>query len=93
MPGQLTNACKEQRSAAMIAVTDATRKEFLQRQVGLVEEVLFETSTAGGMYHGYTPNYTPVAVASLENLCGRLCNVRITGLSQDGDGCVGTVEM
>lgn len=93
MPGQLTNACKEQRSAAMIAVTDATRKEFLQRQVGLVEEVLFETSTAGGMYHGYTPNYTPVAVASPENLCGRLCNVRITGLSQDGDGCVGTVEM
>lgn len=92
MPGQLTNACKEARSAAMIAVTDETRKAFLESQIGRVEEVLFETSTADGMYHGYTANYTPVAVPALENLCGELRKVRITAISADGEGCEGILD-
>ena len=92
MPGQLTNACKEARSAAMIAVTDETRKAFLQSQIGRVEEVLFETVSADGLYHGYTANYTPVTVPAEENLCGTLRNVRITGISDDGEGCTGTIE-
>ena len=91
MPGQLTNACKEARSAAMIAVTDGTRKAFLLSQIGRVEEVLFETNTADGMYHGYTTNYTPVSVPALENICGELRKVRITGISADGEGCEGVL--
>ena len=58
MPGQLTKAEKERRSAQMIAVTNQTLTCFLRSQVGHTEQVLFETRTKDGYYEGYTPNYT-----------------------------------
>ena len=92
MPGQVSNACKEKRSAEMIAVTEKTRREFLQSQTGRLEQVLFETDTSNGMYHGYTCNYTPVEVPALEDIRGQIRNVRITGMTADGQACFASVE-
>ena len=92
MPGQVSSACKERRSAEMIAVTDKTRRKFLQSQVGRLEQVLFETDISNGMYHGYTCNYTPVEVPSLEDIRGQIRNVRITGLAEDSQVCFASVE-
>jgi len=87
MPGQVSNACKESRSAEMIAVTEKTRRDFLQTQIGRREQVLFESDTSGGIYHGYTRNYTPVEVPSLEDIRGQLRDVIITGLAENGQAC------
>lgn len=90
MPEQVSSACKEQRSAEMIRVTDDSRMKFLQSQIGRREQVLFESNISGGMYHGYTRNYTPVEAPSLENICGQLREVTVTGMSEDCQACFGT---
>ena len=73
MPNQLTNHQKEQRSHKMAEVTEQSRQEFLQSQVGKIESVLFETQQADGMQHRYTKTYTPVCVKSDRELCEREC--------------------
>lgn len=83
MPNQLTNHQKEQRSHKMAEVTEQSRQEFLQSQVGKIESVLFETQQSDGMQHGYTKNYTPVCVKSDRELCGEIHDVRITGVQGD----------
>ena len=86
---ELTRQQKEQRSRQMAAVTEQSRRQFLQGQVGLEEEVLIETETLNGMQHGYTKNYTPVCVRAQEDLSGRICRVRV--VEAEGDYCIGTI--
>lgn len=83
MPNQLTNAVKEQRSHILSAAMEDCRKAFLSSQVGLTEEVLFETDLVKGGYVGYTKNYTPVWVDSDEVLCGQLKQVSIYDFNDD----------
>lgn len=83
MPDQLPNAVKEERSRRMIELTNRTRADFLRTQVGRMESVLFESRCENGVYEGYTMNYTPVRVASGENLCGKLKQVSIAEVFDD----------
>ncbi|MBC8570949.1 tRNA (N(6)-L-threonylcarbamoyladenosine(37)-C(2))-methylthiotransferase MtaB [Zongyangia hominis] len=88
LPGQVSPTDKEARSARMIAAAGATRRAFLDRQRGLIEEVLFETGR-DGVYEGYTKNYTPVRVKSPLPLQGA---VRLTEIGDnDGDVCEGVL--
>lgn len=82
-PGQLSNGVKEERSRRMIAAADQTRQAFLASQVGRTEEVLFESRVEEGIYTGYTPNYTPVQVASSTDLRGTIRPVKITAAGKD----------
>lgn len=88
-PGQVPNAVKTHRSAAVIAAAARTRRAFLEAQLGRTEEVLFEQQKQPGVWVGYTRNYTPVSCASGEPLAGRLLQVRLAGLA--GDGCQGAL--
>ena len=83
MPDQLTQKVKEERAARLIAATDETRRAFLQSQVGLVEEVLFETTETPYGIEGYTANYTPVCVQTDEDIRGQMRKVRITAALND----------
>lgn len=89
LPNQVTKAEKSSRSARMIALTDRTRADFLQHQVGRTASVLFESHVKDGVYEGYSENYTPVHVRSDEDLRGKLLQVKITGA--DADFCTGAV--
>ena len=88
MSGQVDPQVKEERSARLIAATGKTRQEFLQNQVGTVQEVLFETQT-GGLTHGYSKNYTPVFVKTDEDVTGAILRVEITGA--EADHCIGRI--
>lgn len=77
MPNQIDPSVKNIRSKTMIEHTDKKRFEFLQSQVGLKEEVLFEIVNRKGYYEGYTKNYTPVYVKSDENIIGQIKTVEI----------------
>lgn len=87
MPGQVTNAVKEARSHALIAVTEETRCAFLQQQVGRIEPVLFEQKVDEFVWEGYTPNYTPVRVCCHGDLTGKIEEVLIS--SFEGEYCIG----
>lgn len=90
MERQVSPQVKEERSRELIARTDAVRRQFLLSQLQTVQDVLFETRRKDGYVLGYTKNYTPVLVKAPEELCNRICSVRLTGLREEG--CEGQLE-
>ncbi|WP_040197473.1 tRNA (N(6)-L-threonylcarbamoyladenosine(37)-C(2))-methylthiotransferase MtaB [Candidatus Soleaferrea massiliensis] len=83
MEAQVPKQVKEQRSRRMIELTDKTRREFLSRQVGRIEEVLLEQLVSPGVYEGYTKNYTPVRIRSDLPLKGQIKFIKLTGITDD----------
>lgn len=84
---QLTNAVKSRRNKIMQEVTQESRKHFLNSQVGLNEQVLFESKTHDGYYEGYTKNYTPIRVKSEDNISGKILNVKV--IEARDEFCIG----
>ena len=82
MPGQLSNAVKEQRSRQAIAVAEQMSEAYRQAMVGSRQDVLFEEQN-GAYYTGHTPNYIKV-YARGGNLHNVIATVEITELYEDG---------
>ena len=82
MPGQHSNATKEARSRAAIAVADEMNRTYRENLIGSVQEVLFEEED-GGFFAGHAPNYVKVYVRG-QALHNEVRQVRITGLHDDG---------
>jgi len=82
MPGQLSNAVKEQRSRQAIAVAEEMSRSYRQAMVGSRQQVLFEEQN-GAYYTGHTPNYIKV-YAKGEKLHNVIATVEITELCRDG---------
>lgn len=84
-PNQVSPQLKEQRAKQMIELTEKSRQDFLQTQVGLTESVLVERYRHGYL-EGYTKNYTPIHIMTDNtDLCGKITNVIIT--KAFGDYC------
>ena len=88
--GQISNAVKEKRSAAMIEATEESRREFFKCQIGTTQQVLVERDRGNGIYAGYTKNYTPVKLHSGKVLTGNIVDVTI-GEEHD-DYCFGVIS-
>jgi hypothetical protein len=52
---------------------------------GLIWPVLFEQARADGMSTGFTPNYIKVVVKPERGLTGKVRQVRLTALLEDGE--------
>lgn len=89
--GQVPPQVGEERSRRMIAAARQTRLDFFRRQTGRTEPVLFERECGPGVYEGYTENYTPVHMASGENLSGKIIPVKISEALPDY--CVGEPQV
>lgn len=83
MDGHLPKTVKEKRSAAMIEECEKARQRFLASQIGKIFPVLFESKERDGMLLGHTANYTPVKVLADRNLCGKIADVKLTGVGAD----------
>lgn len=91
MPDQINKSVKEQRAKIMSDSCEAKRLEFMESQVGLVCEVLFERPDSNGFYEGYSKNYTPVSVDTKGvDISGKSFNVLITGF--DNERCFGIIS-
>ena len=82
MPGQHSNAAKEERSRAAIAVAEEMSRAYRENLIGTTQAVLFE-EPEGEFYTGHAPNYIKV-YARGENLHNQIRSVRITGLHAEG---------
>ena len=82
MPGQHSNATKEARSRAAIAVAEEMGLAYRQKLIGTTQSVLFEEQD-GPYYTGHAPNYVKVYVQG-KHLHNEVRNVIITGLYKDG---------
>lgn len=79
MPDQVPEQEKSRRSDIMIEATAATAEEFLNLQVGRTVQILAEREIEGGMFEGYTENYTPAKIRG-KDLGGRIITAKVTGV-------------
>ena len=87
MSGQLTEAVKKQRAAAIAEAAKGTMTEFRKRRIGQNAQVLFEeeaTIDGRSYYVGFSREYVPYAICSRTDLSG--LEVTVRGLSMLPDG-------
>ena len=82
MPGQHSNATKETRSRAAIALAEEMSRAYREGFVGRTLEVLFE-EREGEFYTGHAPNYIKV-YARGENLHNEIRTVTVLEVYRDG---------
>ena len=82
MPGQHSNATKEARSKAAIAVAEEMSRAYRESLIGTVLDVLFEEKD-GPYFTGHAPNYVKVYLKG-DNLHNVIRPVTVTGVYQDG---------
>ena len=82
MPGQHSNAVKEARSRAAIAVAQEMSRAYRGNLIGTTQSVLFE-ELEDGYYTGHAPNYVKVYVQG-DDLHNEIRDVTITGVYKDG---------
>ncbi len=82
MPGQLSKAVKEERTRALIALGQRLEGAYVDRFVGTVQRVLFETDEGGGML-GYTDTYIRALLPGRRLPSGALADVTI--LRREGE--------
>jgi threonylcarbamoyladenosine tRNA methylthiotransferase MtaB len=90
LPNPVSREIKRQRSEALHKLGETMKRSTLEHYVGRSLPVLIEGSGAQG-WAGYTPNFlrvvlTPTTGIALEN---RIVNIKLTGLSQDGQQLAG----
>lgn len=81
MEGQLSKAEKSARAARASKVAERMTKEFMEKCVGTVQRVLFETEHDGYSF-GHAGNYCRTAVKG-SNLRGTVADVRIMSYQDD----------
>ncbi len=82
-PGQVPEAEKKRRAAALQAIADEQAAAFQARFVGRELDVLFETA-ADGVADGHTGNYMRVYAAGGPDLAGSIRPVRLRKPYKDG---------
>ncbi len=88
MPGQVPEAVKAERSRLLTEAEAAVRRQLLDRTVGKIYPVLFE-SREGGRSCGHTPEFFEVSVPAEQAAHGDILPVKIE--SHNGTLCYGRV--
>ena len=82
MPGQHSNAVKEDRSRRAIAVAEEMNKAYREAMIGKTQEVLFEEEQ-DGFFVGHAPNYMKIYVKG-EDLHNKILRVCVEKIHKDG---------
>ena len=88
MKDQVSGTEKNRRSRLVMTQSDVHEKEFLEKYVGQVCEVLYEEGREG-VHTGYTRNYLKVSVHSDKNIQGKYLKTRVIGM--DGTDLLGEI--
>lgn len=79
---------RKRRAAELEAVNTECKNILLQKLIGSECTVHFETKK-GEYNRGYNSAFVPVSVKCAENLKGRICKVRITGVTEEEKRLIG----
>lgn len=88
MEDQIDGNIKKKRSEELISIAANNKQKFLNKYIGCVKKVLFE-SYENGFLQGYTSNYIKVDVKGDSKLCGTIQDVALTSL--DGETMQGSL--
>jgi threonylcarbamoyladenosine tRNA methylthiotransferase MtaB len=73
----------KKRSLAAIACASECAKDFMESQIGRVEDVLFENVSESEIWDGHAMNFTKVRTESKETLSGIIRQVRLICMDDD----------
>ncbi len=82
LSGHIEKAQKLERSEKMIAAANEAQYNFLKKQLGTTQSVLFETYQ-NGICEGYTENYTRVLVRSENDISNKIYSVYLKTVNGD----------
>ena len=82
MPGQHSNAVKEERSRRAIAVAEGMNRAYREAMIGTKQEVLFEEEQ-DGLFAGHAPNYMKIYVKG-KDLHNKILTVSVEKIHKDG---------
>ena len=77
MPGQVSEAAKKERVAALEALSSRLHSEFIEANRGVRERVLWESTDRKGIMEGYTGNYIRIRRPWDPALSGQITDVTI----------------
>jgi threonylcarbamoyladenosine tRNA methylthiotransferase MtaB len=83
MPDQVPDKIKNQRRQRMLTLAKESRRNFHEKFLGEIMEVLWEQQN-GGIWSGLTDNYIRVYTRSNEDLIKKLLPTRLTEIRGDG---------
>jgi len=89
LPGAVDRGTIQKRCRELSAAAQEIRSDFLLLQVGKTVAVLLEQKGPDGLWTGYTPNYTPVAISGEGLRRAMIVAARVTGA--DSSRCVAEV--
>jgi len=75
--GQVDETVKHRRVERLNNLSDSLYCEFVEKNRGRAERVLFESTRKGGMMFGYTRNYIKIEVPYDKSLIGKICDIVI----------------
>jgi threonylcarbamoyladenosine tRNA methylthiotransferase MtaB len=90
MPDQVPDKIKNQRRQRMLTLAKESRRNFHEKFLGEIMEVLWEQQN-GGIWSGLTDNYINVYTESAKDLSNQLLPTRLTEIR--GDGVWGKVTL
>lgn len=77
LPDMVSAYEKEERSKKLIELSDKLENEFINKNLGLSYNVLYEKRLDDGMYDGYTPNYIRVISKSAADIEDVILNTKL----------------
>lgn len=77
MPNQIEKSVKIERSHRLISLSEKLERDFYERFINSIQEVLFEDKKDDNFYEGLTGNYIKVAVKSKQDLHNKIIHVRL----------------
>jgi threonylcarbamoyladenosine tRNA methylthiotransferase MtaB len=84
MPDQVSARVKRERCQQMLALAEASARNFRRQFLGRVMPVLWEQRDGKGVWSGLTDNYIRVYAKSAEDLTNRLLPVKLVEIRGDG---------
>lgn len=81
MEEQVEKKEREKRAKELIEAANNLHSEYLKAFIGKEAEVLFEQKNKGGMFEGHMKNYVKVCIASNEDICHKILNVKLKKFS------------
>lgn len=92
MPDQVPEEIKHARVAKLIELSKRLTKQYAEKFVGEVVEVIPEhplkENPESGLYVGYSDNYLQVAFPATEEMVGKVCRIRVDQAGEEY--CTGT---
>jgi threonylcarbamoyladenosine tRNA methylthiotransferase MtaB len=85
MSGKITPAIKTKRANELKKLCKTLHAEFYNRNIGNKVKILVESTRRGEVLCGFSENYIKVEIPYQKNLAGKIVEVEITGIAENGN--------